>query len=306
MGKTTSMVLVLLMVVATAACSSGGQRVVAGDGSPSDGPDDAGGGATDPPAGSAGGGEDGLFVSVEMGGGFVPVGHDFRSTPNAVIYGDGTTVSPGAVAEIYPGPAVLPLTAGHLGDEGLRQLVAAAATAGLLDDVDEDYGNPPVADASTTTVTVVVDGDAHVTSVYALGFEHGGPPGEAASGVAFSGVDEEQAEARDRLAHFVGLVSNAVTEAEDDRYVPDRYRVLPLAPGQGPDGVVEPDERPWPFPDVPLVEGKCTAISGERAVEFRELIEGATEITRWRTDAGQAYALAIRPVLPHEPDCPQR
>ncbi|MDQ3461510.1 MAG: hypothetical protein M3471_00520 [Actinomycetota bacterium] len=307
MGKITSGLLVFLMVVLTAACSNTGQRVEAGDGSrDGQGDVDGGDGGTDPPTPSAGGGEDGLFVSVEMGGGFVPIGSAFRSTPNAVVYADGTSLSSGAVAAIYPGPAVLPLTQGRVDDERLRALVTAAAAAGLLDDVEEDYGNPPVADAPTTTVTVVVNGEVHATSVYALGFESRDPSGEGPSGVGFPGVEGPQLDARDRVAEFVDLVSSSVSRAEGDPYVPDRYRVLPLAPGQDPDPVVEADEQPWPFPDVPLVEGECTAITGDRAVEFRDVVEVASEITRWRTDAGQTYALAVRPVLPHEPDCPQR
>lgn len=98
--------LILMLVVLAAACSNGDQGVVAGDG-----PRDDGGGGTDPPAGAAGaagGGDGGLFVSIEMGGGFVPRGFDFRAPPSAVIYDDGTTLAPGAVIAIYPGPAVLP------------------------------------------------------------------------------------------------------------------------------------------------------------------------------------------------------
>lgn len=293
--------LVLVMIVLTAACSNGGQEVVTEDG-PNDSPSDG----TDPPAGAAGGGEDGLFVSVDVGGGFVPVGHAFRSTPSAVIYDDGTTLSTGAVAAIYPGPAVLPLTQGQVDDEQLRQLVTAADTAGLLDDSVSDYGNPPVADAPTTTVTVVVDGEVHVTSVYALGMADEGLPGQGPTGGGLPGVEGPQLEARERVSQFVDLVSRTVVEAEGDRYVPDRYRVLALPPDQGGDAVVEADEREWPFPDVALVEGECIAIGGDRAVEFRDLAEGATEITRWRNDAGQTFVLSVRPVLPHEPDCPER
>lgn len=289
----TLAVLVLAIAMLGAGCSNGGQRVVAGDG-----PEDSGGG-TDVPARSAGGGEDGLFVSVEVGGGFVPVGFDFRSTPRAVIYDDGLTLSTGAVAAIYPGPVVLPLTQGRIDQERLLQLVTAAGTAGLLDDTAADFGDPPVIDASTTTVTVVVDGEAHVTSVYALDTASedlfaGGPPG----------LDGPQLEARQRVSEFVELVSDTVVDSETEQYVPERYRLLPLPSDQGLEPVAEPDVRDWPFPDVALIEGECTSLSGDRAVEFRDVIDDATEVTRWRTDAGQSFALSVRPVLPHEPDCP--
>jgi hypothetical protein len=300
MRKTTAGLLVLFTVVLMAACSSGEERVVTGD-DPNGGSRNDEDRDTDPLPGVAGGGEDGLFVSVEVGGGFVPIGFDFRTMPRAVIYDDGTTLSPGAVAAIYPGPAVLPVTEGQVDDEQLRRLVAAATTAGLLDDIEADFGNPPVADAPTTTVTVVVDGEVHVTSVYALGMAD-----ESLPGAGLPGADGPQLEARERVSQFVDLVSHTVVSAEGDRYVPDRYRVLALPPDQGDDAVVGPDEREWPFPDVALVEGECTSIGGDRAVEFRSAIEAATEITRWRTDAGQLFTLSIRPVFPHEPACPER
>lgn len=281
--------LVLLVIVLAGGCSGGGQRLVTGDG--------AGNGAGDgsgTPARRAGGGEDGLFVSVEVGGGFMPVGAAFRMVPSAAIYDDGTTLSPGATIAIYPGPAVLPVTEGRIDDEQLRRLVEAADAAGLIDGVDQGFGEPPVADAATTTVTVVVDGEVHSTSVYAL---------QGADERIF-GVDEAQSRARQEVRRFVDLVSATVTDAEGSAYVPDRYRLLPLPAEPAIDEVVEPDERRWPFPDVPLVEGECTALAGQQAVELRDALEDATEITRWSTDAGQTYVLAVRPVLPHEPDCP--
>ncbi len=291
--------LILMLVVLAAACSNGEQGVVAGDG-----PRDGGGGGTDPPAGAAGGGVGGLFVSIEMGGGFVPRGFDFRTSPSAVIYDDGTTLAPGAVIEIYPGPAVLPLTEGRIDDGQLRQLVAEAVTAGLLDDTQADFGSPPIADAPTTTVTVVVDGEVHVTSVYALGITDDGLPGPSASGGGLPGLDEPQRQARTRVSEFVDLVSSTVTGAETELYEPERYRLLALPSEQGLEPVGEPDVREWPFPDVALVEGECSAITGDRAVAFREMVDGITEVTRWRTDVGETFALSVRPVLPHEPDCP--
>lgn len=280
--------LVLFLILLAGGCSDGGERLVTGGTG-----DDAGDGSGKP-AGRAGGGEDGLFVSVEFGGGFMPVGAAFRMVPSAAIYDDGTTLSPGATIAIYPGPAVLPVTEGRIDDEQLRRLVEAAGAAGLLDGVDQDFGEPPVADAATTTVTVVVDGEAHSTSVYAL----------QGAGERLSGVDEAQSQARQEVRRFVDLVSATVTDAEGSAYVPDRYRLLPLPAEPAIDEVVEPDERRWPFPDVPLVEGECTALAGQEAVELRDALEDATEITRWSADAGQTYVLAVRPVLPHEPDCP--
>ena len=85
--------------------------------------------------------------------------------------------------------------------------------------------------------------------------------------------------------------------------MPDRYRVLPLVPGDSPTDIT-PGEQDWPFPDLPLVEMQCTAVTGDRAPAFREALANANEITRWHTGDGGVFTLMVRAVLPHEPDCP--
>lgn len=297
------LVVALLVLALASGCSGGEERLVAGSGSP-EGPGSgtAPGSGEGPqlPVGAPGGGPDGLVVSVEVGGGFVPVGWDFRSLPTAVVLEDGTTFSPGATVLSFPGPAVHPVVRGHLDDAAVAELVAAAAAAGLLEDEPVESGEPPIADAPTTTVTVVVDGEAHVTSVYALAEAGGdglGPAGET------PGTTPEQAEARQRVADVVARVTTAVTEAEESLWEPDRYRVLPLPATADPGTEVEPDEREWPLPEVALVEGECNAITGEAAATLRAALADATELTRWRAATG-TFSLAVRPVLPHEPGCP--
>lgn len=245
-------------------------------------------------------GEAELLLSVEVGGGFLPAGVAFRAVPSAVVYGDGTTFSPGATAAIYPGPAVPPITRGELADDDLERLVAAANAAGLLDEVDEDFGQPPVADAATTTVRVVIGGEARVASVYAL---HVTPPG-LPSTPSVPGVSPAQLEARKRVAGYVELVTQAVLGVEGEPYVAERYRILPLAPESSVEPVVGPNERRWPFPEIVLRDGECTAVSGDRAIELGDALRSATEITRWRTASDETFVLSVRPVLPHEPDCP--
>ncbi|MGK2928494.1 MAG: hypothetical protein ACSLFO_02850 [Acidimicrobiales bacterium] len=281
MRRFTTMVISLLLLTAATACGDDDEPVVAGDEGNGNAP------ADDEP----GGGDDALFVSVERGGGFVPVGHDFRSLPSAVIYEDGRTFSPGAVMEIYPGPAVHPVFDGEISDERMRDVVGAAEDAGLLDETPPDFGETLIADAGTTTITVVVGGETHVTSVYAL----------TEGGDTLPGMEPEHDEARGRVSDFVGLVTSTV--AEGDEYVPDRYRLLPLPPEEIPAGGVEPDERDWPFADVTLTERECLAVTDGRADTLRDALQDATEITRWRTEAA-TVVLVVRPLLPHEPDCP--
>ncbi len=281
----------LAVVVALLAGACGNAREVvaeAGDDAPA---------ATDPTpppaAGRPGGAEDGLVLSVEQGGGLLPPGEHFRRLPLTAVYEDGTVLSPGAMVEIYPGPALPAVTEGSLTPAEIDELLRAAEQAGLADDIEADVGKPTVADAGTTTITVVVDGETRASSVDALGV---GPP--------WPGISAEQREARERVSGFVDLVSRRVAGAGDGRYVPARFRVLPLAPEPDPDPLVAPDERPWPFPDLVLRQGVCTVVAGEGAAELADALADSTQITRWRTDDGAAFVLAVRPVLPHEPDCP--
>lgn len=268
-----------LVFILAAACSGEDETVDAGWG-----------------AGRPGGGTGPLFVSIEVGGGFVPVGHDFRTLPQAVVYADGTSFSPGAVATIYPGPPVLPVIQGQLSEDQLAEIVEAAGHAGLLGGEHLDAGDPSIADAAITTITIVVGGEEHVTSVYALGGT--GHPGDA------PGITPEQQATRQAVQGFVDHVSSQVTEAESGRYEPDRYRVLPLEP-QPIRAEVEANEVRWPLEDVELEAGSCTAVAGSQAEVLRSALDTASKITRWRTSSGRMFSLVVRVVLPHEPDCPE-
>lgn len=304
MRKATTILTSLMLLVASACGSS--QDVVSGPG------DGAGGG--DVPAGDLPGsntpgeapldpggvaeGPGPLVVSIERGGGLQTAGAGFRTLPQVAVYEDGTTLSPGAMIAIYPGPALPAVTRGQLGEGVVADLVAAAADAGLLDDTEEDFGDPTVMDAGTTTITVVADGTTYVTGVYALDDTGGELPG----------ITPDQQRARARVGAFVNLVSGTVTGAtgaEGKQYDAERYRVLPLALDQEIDPDVAPDTRDWPLPDVVLQEGECTAVEGQQADELGEALQTATEITRWRTAPGETLVLAVRPVLPHEPGCPE-
>ena len=288
--------LVLLISIGTLAtgCAGPTEQVTTDDSPGSDGESDR----------QPGGGDGPLFVSVEVGSGLVPMGHDFRSPPRSVVYDDGTTFSVGAINLIYPGPALLPVIEGQLDDGGIDEILAAAAEAGLDGSREQDFGRPPIADAPTTTITVVIDGEAHATSVYALNETGDRGPGRGEPEEASPGLTPEQEAARDQVREFLDLVSRLVSAAEEGQYEPERYRVLPLDPQTQPDAEVEPDEREWPVESVTLTPGECAAVSGADAEVLGAALREATEITRWRTDSGAVYTLAARAVLPHEPDCP--
>lgn len=256
--------------------------------------------------GSPGGGDGPLFVSIEVGGGFVPQGYDFRQPPTAVVYSNGRSFTTGAITLQYPGPAVLPVTEGQLTAAQVGEILEAAEEAGLTGEP-RDYGQPPVADAPTTTITVVTDGETHTASIEALQ--------EASTDMPQSdelppGMTQESVEARRAARKFVDLVGSMTTRGESEAYEPDRYRALPLAIDQNappPDdgSGIEPQVKDWPFPQIALVANECAVITGPDAPTFRQALQGANELTRWRTQSGELFNLAVRPVLPHEPDCPE-
>ncbi len=280
--------LIAVTVLLLAGACGSDQQVVTGGSA-----DDAAAGS-DVPARPEGQRAD-LVVSVELDGSLRAPAQSFRNVPLAAVYENGTILAPGATVAIYPGPALPAVTEGHVENDVVNQLMAAAGEAGLLDDIDEDFGEPTITHAATTTITVVDDGEAHVTTVYALD----------SVGVGVAGLTPGQRQARDRVGDFVDLVSRTALDPAGEQYVAERYRLLPLVPDEEVDLAVEADTRDWPLPGVALQEGECTAVSGQQADELRGALGSATEITRWRTASSQVFVLSVRPVLPHEPGCPE-
>lgn len=259
-------------------------------------------------AGTPGGRDDRLFVSIEVGGGYVFQGHDFRQPPSAVVYSDGSAFAPGAITLQYPGPAVLPVYRTEVTPAQLEQILETAQEAGLTAE-ERDYGNPPVIDVATTTITVVADGQTHVTAIYALGVPPPPPPADSPDGGS-PAVSAEAREARQQAQEFVDLVGSMVSREEAVEFEPDRYRLLPMAVpdyGPAPEGEegVEHQVRDWPFPQISLTADQCAVVAGPDAATFRELLRQSNEMTHWRTPSDDYYRLAVRPVLPHEPDCPE-
>jgi hypothetical protein len=285
--RTVLLLLLVALITGAAACGDDDEPVATA-------PD----GGTDR-AGSLGGGEGGLAVAVAHVGGFLTPELVFTRLPHVVVYDDGLSVTQGAVIAIYPGPAVPPLVEGRLDRDQLAELEEAARDAGLFEARDRDeFGMPPVADAPDTRITVVVDGEEIVTEVGALGF------GSTMPGEGDAGVTEEQARRRAAVEEFVDLASELATAAEtSEMFDVDRYRVMAL-PAEGAPGVdgIEPNELDWPA-EAELTENECTAVTGADARAVADVLDEATEITRWVDDDGETWRLAIRPVLPHEPDC---
>ena len=62
----------------------------------------------------------------------MPVEQAFGNVPSVTIYGDGRVITPGATTMLFPGPLVGPLFQQTMSEDGIQQVLAAAAAAGLL------------------------------------------------------------------------------------------------------------------------------------------------------------------------------
>lgn len=267
--RRTSAVLVASLVLATVACGDDDDPVATGG---------------DPTA---------TMIQVSVGGGFSPVGTDFMSVPTIVL-GDGTVFQGGAITEQFPGPAILPVVTGTMSEANLEHLLRVAKDAGLDDD-SADYGTPGITDVGTTTITVLLDGEEHTTTVYALGYE---PEGDA-------GISDAQRDARSRVAGFVSEVADQAGAVADEILEPTAYQVQASStePASSFTEEPRPNEVTWPFPDLALAQGTCLDLRDAQAATFAEALQQATGITVWTDTAGASWHLAVRATLPGDEPC---
>jgi hypothetical protein len=234
-------------------------------------------------------------------GGFTTPEYVFAGVPNLVVYEDGRVVTLGAQILIYPGPALPPLFESQLSGAGYDSLVAAIRDAGLAES-DVDYGTPNVADAGDTVVTVRIDGVEHVHRATALGFDDG------------SGLTDDQRAARAALEAFVAEVTDLAALAGPGQlsgevvHEVERYRlwVRPAEEvGVAPDDEPAPTEVDWTVEGVELAESACLPVEGSAAAEVTALLAEADQLTRFVDADGTVWVVVARPVLPHEPTCPE-
>lgn len=242
-------------------------------------------------------GADEVVLLVDRSGGLRVAGADLVDLPALVVYADGRALVPGPVPAVYPGPALPPVLQAQLPPDEVDALVAGAVDAGVTGGP-RDYGQPPVADATTTTVVVRGPDGVASQSVYALA-ETPGPPGSAAPG---PGLSQEQADARADLAAYVDRALAQVDAGA--AYEPDRMAVVRQAyTGEPASDVPEPREVTWSGPELDG-EGPfpCTVLEGDGLAAVRPDLERATTATRWLVD-GSPQLLQLRPLLPHEAGC---
>jgi hypothetical protein len=245
-------------------------------------------------------GADELVVRMEVGGGFVPVDFAFSNLPQVSIFGDGSVITQGPVAAIFPGPALPNLQVANLSEDGLQILLAAALEAGLLED-GVDYGQPLVADASTTTFIVATDGATVETAIYHLTPENFGD----------SALTPEQKERREHALEFqallydlAGAVGEELGPEESYEWTALRMLIQPADPtAQDPSGI-EPGIMEWPLDDLATMGeeqplGRVAAITGADLETVMPQLQEADQLTIWHSGDGY-YRLALRPLLPDE------
>ncbi|MHB1342808.1 MAG: hypothetical protein ACYCX3_00410 [Thermoleophilia bacterium] len=247
-------------------------------------------------------GPDDVVFRMEYGGGFVPAEFLFTTLPVLSLYGDGRVITQGPIPAIYPGPALPNLQVATLSPAGIQKLLAAARDAGLLES-GVDYGQPSVADGSTTTFTIAADGTVFETSIYHLA-------SDASTGL---GLSDDQVERRTRVLDFQTKLGDLAGWFGED-LGPERPHewqalsilIMPGDPGSQDDSGIEPRIVDWPLADLAALGEQSEAPQGRRAVitgidleTLRPLVQQADTLTFWRS-GGTIYSLLLRPLLPDE------
>jgi hypothetical protein len=232
-----------------------------------------------------------VVFQVETSGGFVPIDYALGTQPTLTIYGDGTVYAPIEEDTYHP---VVALRRGSVDIDTLNELIDAASSSGVFDDV--DFGMPGVTDLGTTTVSFRPQEGAPLTaSAYALGF---------GDGEDASGLTEAQQNQRYKLSAMIGSLVQSVTyPADGGSWTPDRVEVTDLT--DSPPGDEHTTE--WPGPDLTALLTRNTAtrpcgeLSGaDAATVFAAAREAKS--SSW-TAENETHHLVIRALLPGEAAC---
>jgi hypothetical protein len=243
-----------------------------------------------------------VVLRVSSSGGFVAPQTNLRALPAFTLYGDGTVIVPGAIPQLFPGPAISPLVKSKLSERQVQALLVRARQAGLLARGAIGYGGMGavgISDAPTTTVILNAAGRHVVRQAYALG-----------AGAAGGRLSTKQLQARQALARFVASLPPGLSGA---RYAPHAIAVY-VAPfrGQAQRGA---KRIVWPLASNLAAAGKavssglgyrCVAVTGSEAKTLLATLRTANEQSQWvaRAHATRAYEVVARPLLPDQRGCP--
>lgn len=248
-----------------------------------------------------GGNGDDPVIQVVIAGGFVPVEVAVTTVPTVTVLADGTVLTLAPVLAIFPGPAITPVQSTSVSTDQVDELVELAESLGLDDD-DLNFGQPPVADAPDTTVTIAFASGTVTHSANALGLgDLAGPEGNPGSATA--GVSAQEQENRRNLQAFLDALHALPPGEEIHR--PSVVAVYDLGPYRA-DAELTQNPVDWPLDQVPPasdgVPGECLAVNGNDVEVLLAALETANSLTPWVVDADQR-SLAFRPVLPGQPAC---
>jgi hypothetical protein len=232
----------------------------------------------------------GVVLSYTESGGFTTREFAFQDPPIVIIAEDGNVITMAATPAVFPGPLVQQHAVQRISPSGADAVISAADDAGLLSLITYE-GNDQVADASTSILAIVSDGNTYQHSAYALGM--GGGPGETS----------ESDEARSALLEFVTQLSNdigefagpgAIGDAEPYRPAGYQFIAVPLTDFSAFDE--EPRIEAWPAgTGIELADAtECVAIS--RAF-LGDLFERADQLTVFSQNDVD-YQLTVRPAYP--------
>jgi hypothetical protein len=227
-----------------------------------------------------------VVVQVLVDGGFVPPEVALATVPATTVLGDGTVVSLAPTPAIYPGPALAPLQAAKVDAATVDGLVARADSLGLLAGP-LDFGRPPVADASNTTVTIVAGGQTHRHTAAALGI------GDEATGGAN----------RRALKQFLAAVEQL--PPGNRAWQPTAIAARVVGPYQADQQLPQPAVA-WPLAQVPVEAGQgkpCLIVEGADVEVLRAALARANARTPWLI-GGVTRSVAFVPVVPGFQPCP--
>ena len=233
-------------------------------------------------------GADEVVISYAELGGFTTREFAFQQTPMVLVAGDGRVYTPGAQIAIYPGPLLPAIQVQTITEARIQELLAAADAAGLLADVDYTTDSL-VADASTATVTISVNGETWVHEAYALGMDGG-----------LGGADDPLPQ-RQALSEFIGLLTGFVADSaatDTSLFDPSEFAIeaLPVEDLSVYGGDIEPTLVDWPA-DVSVRLAEATTCTVVPADEVGELFAAANQLTFFSDDSVE-YQVLVRPVLP--------
>ena len=260
--------------------------------------------SSDPTIGPTQVDRDEVVIRVDWDGGFVPPSVQLGRLPLVLVTADGRVISQGPQLAIYPGPLMPNLQVRTLAAEGLQDLLDLAQEQGLLEDA--HYDLLTIADATTTILSITIDGRTTRVSAYALaeGLEAG------------SSTDAEADAGRAALRDYLDALTAIPDSAFVDESSPYAFTSLRLfaSPAVVVPGSEFPGEQPpidWPLRELGAAGDevgngqlgfRCQVLTGDDLSAALPLLADANQLSVFRS-GDELWTLVPRPLLPGEEGC---